>query len=300
MTNKLAAMKILFNLSEQLEDAGYLKQSNYVDQMLNKLAQETNLKPIGAPYQEAGKYYRKFEDTSKGTLVTREVTPEGEIIGSTPSSPTSGIPKEPLPESKVDLTKKPKPDDDSSWTAGVYNMFNDIASTIGGNSQPTPAPQSNPAKDSKSKHQGKKMDLDNPELARKYLAELKELHKKLRALGLELQDGELTELRIAPSSPTIIDEPTIRGGYHYSDEIPMPEPDPSEEVTELFQDPKLRALTEVDEKTTPSTRLPMPSKKHPQESKPIAKIPPRARPISSKEIVPDDDDDISEWLERIS
>lgn len=279
MPSKLATMKVLSKLSNQLEDAGYLKHSNYIDQILTKLAQEANLKPLGSVYQDQGKYYRKYEDLTKGTIVTREVTPEGQIIGtSLPPSTKSSI-KEPMPESNVDLTKKPKSDDSSSWTDGIYTMFNDIASAIGGDPQPTPTSpsQSNPAKDSKSpkSHHGKS------DIAEKYLKQLQNLQHKLKELGIDL-DEEPTKVFLRASPTTLIDEPTMRGGFSFSDEIIPEEPelDPDQEATVLMQMPQDATLE--NDKTIKS-----------RPSKPT-------RPLASRDIIPDDDDDVSEWLERVS
>lgn len=260
--NKLKTLEILSKLADQLDSKGLQKQANFVDQMIDKVAAD-NLIPIGEVYQDEGKNYRKFQDQSRGTLVVKEVTPEGQIIGT--SSPiVSNDPSKP---------SAPATETAPSMFSGLYNVFDEISDAIMG--KPVPAPKdptqpvdvkSNPAKD-KSKKTKSDIDESESDVLKEYYKQLTGLKKKLKELGIELGDGEPTMLKVKkPSDLTILNEPTMMSQHSpfsfFDEQFP--------ELTEIV---KVDDDIDVDDLTIEKTK------------------------ISDND---EEENDVSQWLEDIS
>lgn len=189
--NNLKTIKALTKLATKLDQRGYHQEANFVDSILEKMA--GNLTPVGNVYQENGKFYRRFEDSSIG-LVVKEVSPSGELLG----APAPKAPVEPISQ---------KPPEPSTSLFDTYNPFPDLASAIRGYvfPEPTPAaekpltvekdlPKTNPAKDKKDK----KTQVED------YLSQVKDLAGKLKDLGWrpgQNPDEEETEIMLDPFDP---------------------------------------------------------------------------------------------------
>jgi hypothetical protein len=237
--NNIETFKILATLADQLDQHGYKNQANYVDNMLLKLADDAFLKPISDTYVDGGKHYRKFMDLSKGTLVVREVTPNGVLIGKNEE------------QSKAPSTTEQS--SDTSWSSSLYSTFDEIASALLGKTDesttPTKPNLENKVKDSKKENKKEKKTDKDSDMVDKYLKELVELKKKLHDLGVNLLE-EPTQLMVSPLTEyTIIDEPTLatRPGKSfpglYDELVP--------ELTELsvHSPEKFKEITETEEAT---------------------------------------------------
>ncbi len=222
--SSLKTISILTKLANQLDSINHEKIANYVDQILEKFA-EGNLKPLGEVYQKDSKHYRKFQDLESGTLVIKEVTPEGVIIGSKPEA------------------VKPTPTSAEPSFFQKYNPFPDLASAILGDydekpSQELEKPVVNEAKDEK-------------DLTKEYHDELQALIKKFKDAGLQLDLADLEQTFIESTDDddielTEVNEDTIfqpNGVYENYNEI-----DP-QDLTEIIETPDSYKDDITEEKT---------------------------------------------------